>query len=63
MSSFIYFELSYSAAPYIQSRDRIHRVWLENGKQKDYETNYYHLIAKPAIDSVTNIDEEIYKIW
>ena len=30
----IYFELSYSAAPYIQSRDRIHRVWLENGKQK-----------------------------
>lgn len=47
----IYFELSYSAAPYIQSRDRIHRVWLdENGVQKEYETNYYHLIATDTLD-------------
>ena len=41
----IYFEFDYSAAPYIQSRDRIHRVWLENNIQKNYETNYYHLLS------------------
>lgn len=42
----IYFELDYSAAPYIQSRDRIHRVWIENGSQVNYETNYYHLLSR-----------------
>lgn len=41
----IYFELDYSAAPYIQSRDRIHRVWLINNIQKNYKTNYYHLLS------------------
>ena len=25
----IYFEMDYNAAPYFQSRDRIHRVWLD----------------------------------
>lgn len=50
----IYFELNYSAAPYVQSRDRIHRVWLENGKQKIYETDYFHIISE-AIS-----DKEIY---
>lgn len=56
----IYFELSYSAAPYIQSRDRIHRVWLdENLVQKKYETNYYHFISKPIFEN-NNIDEEIF---
>lgn len=53
----IYFELSYSAAPYVQSRDRIHRVWLENGKQKNYETNYFHIITS---GSIRNIDQLVF---
>ena len=54
----IYFELSYSAAPYVQSRDRIHRVWIENGKQKKYETNYFHFVTKS--ENIRNIDERIF---
>jgi hypothetical protein len=54
----IYFELSYSAAPYVQSRDRIHRVWIENGKQKIYETNYFHFVTKS--ENIRNIDERIF---
>lgn len=47
----LYFEKSYSLAPYAQSRDRIHRVWLdENQKQYNYETNYYHIISWESID-------------
>ena len=48
----IYFELSYRAAPYVQSRDRIHRVWLDpkTNSQKDYPTNYYHFISKSTVD-------------
>ena len=57
----IYYELSYSASPYIQSRDRIHRVWLENGKQKEYHTHYYHLLSNPTSLTSSNIDEEIYR--
>lgn len=58
----IYFELSYSAAPYIQSRDRIHRVWLRNNKQEQYETHYYHFISDEIIKGVTNIDLEIFNV-
>ena len=58
----IYFELSYSAAPYIQSRDRIHRVWLKNGIQKEYNTYYYHFISYPILEGISNIDEEIFNI-
>ena len=54
----IYFELSYSAAPYVQSRDRIHRVWIENGKQEIYETNYFHFVTKS--ENIRNIDERIF---
>ena len=54
----IYFELNYSAGPYIQSRDRIHRVWLDNGKQVDYETHYYHIISSNSIDE--NIYEKLH---
>ena len=54
----IYFELSYSAAPYVQSRDRIHRVWLENGNQKMYKTNYFHYVTKS--ENIRNIDEMIF---
>ena len=47
----IYFERSYSAAPYIQSRDRIHRVWLDdNYNQIIYDTTYYHIISNTAAD-------------
>ena len=47
----LYFEKSYSLAPYAQSRDRIHRVWLDkNLKQKNYKTNYYHIISWNSID-------------
>lgn len=47
----IYFEMSYSAAPYLQSKDRIHRVWLNDaGSQISYETNYYHIISSKSCD-------------
>ncbi len=55
----IYFELNYSAGPYIQSRDRIHRVWLKDEKQVDYKTNYYHIISLNSIDE--NIYETLHK--
>lgn len=48
----IYFEQWYAAAPYVQSRDRIHRVWLdENMQQIDYETNYYHILTSRKADT------------
>jgi len=48
----IYFEQWYAAAPYVQSRDRIHRVWLDNDlNQISYETNYYHVISNRRTDS------------
>lgn len=48
----IYFEQWYAAAPYVQSRDRIHRVWLdENLQQRDYETNYYHILTSKRTDT------------
>lgn len=47
----IYFEQWYAAAPYVQSRDRIHRVWLDsNLNQVTYETNYYHIISNTRAD-------------
>ena len=43
--------MSYSAAPYIQSRDRIHRVWLDSSnKQVVYPTNYYHIMNRQKLD-------------
>ena len=55
----IYLEMDYSAAPYFQSRDRIHRVWLDkNLKQKQYQTNYYNIISE--VDELNTIDLEIY---
>ena len=46
----IYFEQWYAAAPYVQSRDRIHRVWLDqNMKQINYETNYYHILTSKTL--------------
>jgi hypothetical protein len=48
----IYFEQWYAAAPYVQSRDRIHRVWLdEKMNQISYQTNYYHIISNRRTDS------------
>lgn len=55
----IYLEMDYSAAPYFQSRDRIHRVWLDkNLKQRQYPTNYYNIISEG--DELNTIDLEIY---
>ncbi|CAI2766322.1 DEAD/DEAH box helicase [Flavobacterium collinsii] len=48
----IYFEQWYAAAPYVQSRDRIHRVWLDqNMNQVSYETNYFHILSNRRADS------------
>ena len=48
----IYFEQWYAAAPYVQSRDRIHRVWLDkNLQQIDYQTNYYHILTSKKTDT------------
>jgi SNF2 family DNA or RNA helicase len=47
----IYFEMSYNAASYMQSKDRIHRV----GLPPDAETQYYFL------NSRNTIDDNIYK--
>ncbi|AWI25220.1 SNF2-related protein [Flavobacterium pallidum] len=48
----IYFEQWYAAAPYVQSRDRIHRVWLDQDmNQVHYETNYYHIVSDKIADS------------
>ena len=54
----LYFEKSWALAPYAQSRDRIHRVWLdENQNQVNYETNYYHVVSWDTIDR--NIHQKI----
>ena len=56
----IYFEMDYNAAPYFQSRDRIHRVWLdENNNQLDYETNYYNIVSR-LNSNTTTIDDKIF---
>ena len=55
----IYFEYTYNAAPYIQSRDRIHRVWLHENKQVQYETNYYHYLSITSKGS-RDIDDKIF---
>lgn len=47
----IYFEQWYAAAPYVQSRDRIHRVWLDKQmNQISYETNYFHIVSNKRTD-------------
>ncbi len=53
----IYVELNYNLSHYLQSRDRIHRLGL-NQKQ---ETNYYILINKYFGDKNKSIDYLIYK--
>ena len=44
----IYMDMSFNAAHYMQSKDRIHRVGL---KPSD-ETNYYFLLCSNSIDEV-----------
>jgi SNF2 family DNA or RNA helicase len=47
----IYFEMSFNAAAYMQSKDRIHRVGLE----PDTITNYYFIVSKDTIEeSIVN---------
>ena len=42
----VYFERDWNAAKFIQSKDRIHRVGLEEGTS----THYYYLIAKNTVE-------------
>lgn len=46
----LYMERDYNCANFLQSKDRIHRVWLAMGQ----ETNYYYTISKDSIDEVIN---------
>lgn len=46
----IYLERDYNASNFIQSKDRIHRV----GLQEDIITNYYYIVSRNSIDEVIN---------
>lgn len=46
----IYLERDYNASNFIQSKDRIHRVGLDDNQI----TNYYYIISQNSIDSVIN---------
>lgn len=46
----IYMERDYNCANFLQSKDRIHRVWIS----ADTITTYYYLVSKESIDSVIN---------
>lgn len=46
----IYMERDYNCANFLQSKDRIHRVGLED----NIETNYYYLVSNDSIDSIIN---------
>ncbi|MFK7814307.1 MAG: DEAD/DEAH box helicase [Maribacter sp.] len=46
----IYLERDYNASNFIQSKDRIHRVGLDENQI----TNYYYVISQNSIDSVIN---------
>src|SRR5690606_15574313 len=46
----IYMERDYSAANFLQSKDRIHRVGLEEGTV----TRYYYLVSPDSVDEVVN---------
>ena len=55
-----YLEMDYNAATYFQSRDRIHRVWLDSkNNQKYYDTDYYHIVSKEQSGKDT-IDTKIF---
>ncbi len=51
--SAIYLERDYNCSNFIQSRDRIHRVGLDDNQI----TNYYYIISKNSIDRI--IDEKL----
>ena len=44
----IYMERDYNCATFLQSKDRIHRV----GLQEDVQTNYFYILSKDSIDTV-----------
>lgn len=46
----IYLERDYNASNFIQSKDRIHRVGLDDNQI----TNYYYIVSQNSIDSVIN---------
>lgn len=56
----IYMERDYNCSNFLQSKDRIHRVWLENW----VETNYYYIISKDSIDTVidTKLNEKVKRM-
>jgi len=47
----IYFERSFNAAHFVQSKDRIHRYGLKPG----IKTNYYYVLAKDSIDETIDV--------
>lgn len=56
----IYIERDYNCSNFLQSKDRIHRVWL-NANQI---TNYYYIISKDSIDEIINdkLNEKIKRM-
>jgi len=49
----IYLERDYNCSNFLQSKDRIHRVGLDQNQ----ETNYYYILSKDSIDGV--IDRQL----
>lgn len=56
----IYMERDYNCSNFLQSKDRIHRVWLNEWT----ETNYYYIISKDSIDTIINdkLNEKIRRM-
>lgn len=56
----IYFERDWNAAKFIQSKDRIHRVGLEEGTS----THYYYLIAKNTVEEKLDkrLDDKVVRM-
>ena len=56
----IYMERDYNCANFLQSKDRIHRVWLP----ENTETNYYYLVSKNSIDSIIHdkLDDKVKRM-
>ena len=46
----IYMERDYNCANFLQSKDRIHRV----GLNENIQTNYYYIVSNDSIDTIIN---------
>lgn len=56
----IYIERDYNCANFLQSKDRIHRVWLK----PDQETRYFYLNSKDTIDEIVDdrLDQKVKRM-